>query len=159
MERIAVIPGSFDPITNGHADLVMRAAALADRVEVLVMENADKHTMFTPQQRLQIAQAAFAGLSRVQVVNYRGLLCRYVKEQPGRFLVKGARNSVDFQYEYTLYEINRELEDCETVILPAKKENLFLSSTFVRELIRYGRSLEGYVPPESQKVIEQLLAH
>ncbi len=159
MERIAILPGSFDPITNGHADLALRAAALFDRVEILVMDNGSKRTMFDFSARLAIARAAFSGHASIGVEGWEGLLCDYVRSRPGAVIVKGARNAVDFAYECDLYHINRELEDCESLILPTKKELSFLSSTFVRELIRYGRPLEKYVPAGACQAIAQFWNH
>lgn len=157
MKITAVFPGSFDPVTNGHYDLALRAAKLFCEVVILVMDNGAKHTVFSLEQRLAITEKAFEGEKNIKVEACPGLLCDYVKAHPGCVILKGVRNAIDFAYEYNLYEINRELEDCETVILPSKKENLFVSSTFVRELIRYGRPLEGYVPHGACERIRQIL--
>lgn len=157
MKVTAVLPGSFDPITNGHRDLALRAAALFDRVVLLVMDNGAKQTMFDLSQRVAIAREAFRPEERVEVEGCEGLLCDYVKSHPGAVILKGARSGTDFDYEYGLYEINRELEDCETLILPSKKELVFLSSTFVRELIRHGRPLDAYVPEGACERIRCLL--
>lgn len=157
MKKIAVVPGSFDPITTGHEDLVRRAAALFGRAELLVMTNGAKSGLFDVSERLEIASAAFEGDENISVNVCKGLLCDYVSMKDA-LIVKGARNGTDFDYEYELFEINRSLEDCETVILPAKKELQFVSSTFVRELIRFGRPLENYVPAASARVIARILA-
>ena len=157
MKRIAVVPGSFDPITSGHEDIVRRAAALFGRAELLVMTNGAKNGMFDVSERLEIASAAFDGDESITVNVCKGLLCDYARLRDA-VIVKGVRNGTDFDYEFELFEINRSLEDCETVILPAKKELQFVSSTFVRELIRFGRPLEPYVPAASARVIERILA-
>lgn len=156
MKSCAVIPGSFDPITNGHLDVVMRAREIFDRVILLVMDNGSKRCMFDLEERLSIARAAVEGLDGVEARSCDGLLCEYAKKYDA-VIVKGARNSVDFEYECSLYEINRELEGCETVILPAKKEHSFVSSTFVRELLRYGRELDKYVPEAAIARIKELI--
>ncbi|MBQ9545104.1 MAG: pantetheine-phosphate adenylyltransferase [Clostridia bacterium] len=157
MKKIAVVPGSFDPITSGHEDLVRRAASLFGKAQLLIMTNGAKNSFFDVSERLEIASAAFEGEKNISVNVCKGLLCDYARLKDA-VIIKGARNGTDFDYEFELYEINRTLEDCETVILPAKKELQFISSTFVRELIRFGRPLEPYVPAASARVIAKILA-
>jgi pantetheine-phosphate adenylyltransferase len=137
-------------------DLVMRAREIFDRVILLVMDNGSKRYMFDISQRLAVARAAVEGLEGVEAQSFEGLLCEYAKEH-NAVIVKGARNSIDFEYECSLYEINRELENCETMIFPAKKEYSFVSSTFVRELLHYGRDPAPYVPAAAVAKIEEFI--
>lgn len=153
----AIIPGSFDPVTAGHADLARRSADLFGAAEILVMDNGAKSCTFTLEEREEIARAAFSDDPRITVKAFGGLLSEYVRSQGG-VIIKGVRSASDFDYEYSLWEINRALENCETVLLPAKNELSFVSSTFVRELIRYGRPLEPYVPAAAARVIARLLS-
>ncbi len=145
MFNTAVIPGSFDPVTLGHIDLVERSLKLFQHVIVAVSCNTEKKYMFSASARLQAVRAAVARLDRVDAVLMDGLLAEFVKDN-NAVLVKGARGAVDFDYEKSLYDINHSLSGVETIILPAKCDLQFVSSTFVRELIKYNRSLDGYVP-------------
>lgn len=145
MFNTAVIPGSFDPVTLGHIDLVERSLKLFRHVIVAVSCNTEKKYMFSASVRLQAVRAAVARLDRVDAVLMDGLLAEFVKDNDA-VLVKGVRGAVDFDYEKSLYDINHSLSGVETIILPAKCDLQFVSSTFVRELIKYNRSLDGYVP-------------
>ncbi len=145
MYDTAIIPGSFDPITVGHVDLVERSLKIFPRVIVAVSQNSEKHCMFTPQSRLSAAKAAIAHLDGADAMMMNGLLAQFVKDHNG-VIVKGGRGAVDFDYEKNLYDINHALTGVETILLPARNDLQFISSTFVRELIKYGRPLEEYVP-------------
>ncbi len=153
--KTAIVTGSFDPITAGHYDIIMRAAELFPRVTVLVLDNTEKHFYFSPEKRLKSVQKCFEDMDRVNVLLWNGLLADFVLQNGNPVIIRGARNSVDFEYERMLYEINRALAGAESVILPAKKEYEYVSSTFVRELLKYGKPLDGYVP---EKAIEVLLS-
>ena len=153
MKKIAVCPGSFDPLTLGHYDIILRAADLFDEVIVLVMKNTVKNSFLSPAQRVNFADKCFEKFPNIRVDLYDGLLCEYAKEQGVTAIVKGVRGATDFEYESQLYAINRALEDCETVFLPAKPEYAHISSTFVRDLILYHRPIAPYLPPESSEYL------
>lgn len=155
--RIAVCPGSFDPITVGHLDLIERAAGIFDEVIVCVAINGEKRTMFTPQERLEMARAAVAQLPNVRAELSEGLLADFAREKGACALVKGARNGMDFDWEYQLAQINRDLEPAlDTVLLPARPCHLHISSTMVRDMIRYHRKLDDYLPAGAAAVLEKI---
>ena len=146
--RTAICPGSFDPITLGHLDVVRRAAKLFDRVIVLVLSNGEKDRgMFAPRRRLELAKLAVDGLPNVEADLWTGLLADYARQQGACALVKGVRNGTDFDWEDQMAWINRSLvEELETVLLPASPEYSWFSSTMAREMIRYGQDLTKYLP-------------
>ena len=146
--KTAIYPGSFDPITLGHLDIIRRAAACVDQLYVCVMVNAEKkNQMFTPEQKLQLVQKAVEDLPNVEAELGPGLLADYARERDSRILVKGLRHATDFDQEYQMAAINKGLcADLETVFLPASAAYQHFSSTMVREMIRYGQPMEKYVP-------------
>ena len=146
--RTAICPGSFDPITRGHLDLIRRAAALFDRVIVCVMSNGSKDRgLFSPERRLRLAQLAVADLPNVEAELWTGLLAEFCAKRQAQVIVKGVRNATDFDWEYQMTWINRGLGNGpETVLLPAAPEYLWFSSTMAREMIRYGQDLRKYLP-------------
>ena len=153
--KIAIYPGSFDPITLGHMDIIRRAAKCFDKVCVCVMVNCDKKSpMFMPQERLEMIRDAVAELPNVEAELWTGLLANYTKDRGSHILVKGVRNATDFDQEYQMAAINKGVcPGLETVFLPASAAYQHFSSTMVREMIRYGQPLESYVP---EAVIEAL---
>ena len=146
--RVAVCPGSFDPITLGHLDIIRRAADLFDRVLVCVMTNGEKdHGMFSPQRRLELVQLAVRVLENAEAELWQGLLADYAQQRGARFLVKGVRCGTDFDSEYQIAWINQGLApELVTVLLPARPEFIYFSSTMAREMIRYGQDLKRYLP-------------
>ena len=155
--KTAVCPGSFDPITVGHLDLVERAAAIFDKVIVCVMVNGEKRPMFTPEERLELAQAAVAHIPNAQAVVWSGLLADFAREQGACALIKGARNGMDFDWEQQMAQINRELcPGLDTVVLPARPKHLHISSTMVREMIRYQQKLDDYVPAGTADILRRI---
>ena len=146
--RIAVCPGSFDPITLGHLDIIRRAASLFDRVLVCVMTNGEKDRgMFSPQRRLGLVRLAVAELPNVEAELWQGLLAEYARERGASFLVKGVRCGTDFDNEYQMAWINQGLwANLETVLLPARPQFIYFSSTMAREMVRYGQDLTKYLP-------------
>ena len=142
----AVVPGSFDPVTVGHLDLISRAVRLIGSATVLIMQNPYKGQGFLPvEKRLEMLRFAVRELPAVSVAAYDGLLADYCAAHHG-VLVKGARTASDFEYEASMASINRSVSGVETVILPADPSLSFISSTMVRELIRYGKDPSPYLP-------------
>ena len=154
--KIAVCPGSFDPITVGHLDLIERASKIFDEVIVCVAINSDKRTMFTSQQRLEMARAAVTHLDNVRAELSEGLLADFARENNACALIKGARNGMDFDWEYQLAQINRDLmPQLDTILLPARPCHLHISSTMVRDMIRYHQKLDDYLPAGVLAVLEK----
>ena len=152
--KTAVCPGSFDPITTGHLDLVERAAAIFDEVVVCVMVNAEKRPMFSLEERLALVRAAAAHLPNVRAAACAGLLADFARENGAAALVKGVRGCVDFDMEYQMAQINRSLcPALDTVLLPARPEHAHINSTMVREMLRHRQSLEGRMPPAAVEAL------
>ena len=153
----AIYPGSFDPITLGHVDIIERAAKCFDRLYVCVMVNADKKSpMFAPEERMEFVRCAVRKYDNVQAEAWSGLLTEYTRQKGATVLVKGARNVCDFDNEYQMSLINRSiLPELETFILPASAQYLYFSSSMAREMIRYGQPLEKYLPAEIVQDVER----
>ena len=142
----AVIPGSFDPVTIGHLDVIARAAALFDTVYVTVFRNAEKAGMFTIEEKLHMLRLATASIENVYCSADTGLLADFAVSH-GAGLVKGVRSGTDFDYEMSMYSINRAIEPTlDTIWIPAKQEYFHVSSSYVREMIRYGHDYQKAVP-------------
>ena len=157
-QRIAIVPGSFDPITLGHLDILKRAAEQYDKVYLAVMINAEKSYMFTLAQRTRIAEAAVKELANVQVISSEGMLWELAQSIGACAIVKGVRNETDRAYEQAMAEYNCErYPAAETVLLPAREEHLHLSSTLVRNKILERESLVGLLPEASIEEIQKLL--
>ena len=152
--RRAICPGSFDPVTVGHLDIIERAAAVFDRLIVCIMVNGGKRPFFSMEERLEFLRAAISHIPNAQAVQCGGLLADFAREQGARTLVKGVRGCTDFDWEFQMAQINRDLcPRLDTVILPARPCHLHISSTMVREMIRYRQSLDGCVPPGAAAVL------
>ena len=155
--KIAICPGSFDPITVGHLDLVERGAALFDQVILCVMVNGEKHPMFTPDERLEMARAALAHIPNAQAEAWDGLLADFAREKDACALIKGVRNGIDFEWEYQMAQINRGLlPQLDTLLLPARAEHLHISSTMVRDMIRYQQPLDNCMPAAAAAVLQRI---
>lgn len=157
MKRIAVCPGSYDPITLGHADIIRRAAAIFGSCEVVVMENRDKKYRFTSEERLRLCKAAFEGEENITVSYYGGMLYEYLVLRPEAVLVKGVRNEKDFLYEKQMAEFNFAHCGTETLYLDAKQELKEISSTLVREKIEKNEDLSVYLPQNVVKLLQNKL--
>ena len=146
--KIAIYPGSFDPITLGHLDILSRAARCFDKVYMCVMVNCEKKLpMFTPERRLELIRHSVADIPNVEVENWSGLLADYAREKGAHILLKGVRNATDWDMELQMSRINQGiLPGLETLLLPARAEFEHFSSTMAREMIRYGQPLTKYVP-------------
>ena len=156
-QRIAVVPGSFDPITNGHIDVIRRATELYDKVFVAVMINDQKKYRFTLEEREAIARAALEGLERVEVISSCGWLWELAKNLGACAIVKGYRNETDLEYEQKMAEFNKEHNpDAETVLLKASDGLETLSSTVVRERMLNDEQIDGLLPEKAIDLIKKL---
>ena len=142
----AVVPGSFDPITNGHLDVIRRARAIFDEVVVAVGVNSSKTYLFEPDERLELVRSATAGLDGVTVEPLSGLLVEFCRSRGAGAIVKGGRAGADFDFEVGMARMNHSMTGVETVILPASAQWSFVSSTLVREVARLGGDVAPYVP-------------
>jgi pantetheine-phosphate adenylyltransferase len=146
--RIAVYPGTFDPITNGHVDLVNRAAMLFDKVILGVAESPGKGPALPLAERVQLAQTALKHCENVEVRGFNTLLANFVHEVDAGVVLRGLRAVSDFEYEFQLASMNRHLiPDVETLFLTPAEQHSFISSTLVREVARLGGDVSGFVPP------------
>jgi pantetheine-phosphate adenylyltransferase len=151
---IAVYPGTFDPITLGHQDLIRRASALFDKLILAVAAGHHKRTMFTLDERLAMAAAVSAGYGNIEVVEFRGLLRDFVLARGGKVVVRGLRAVSDFEYEFQMAGMNRQLmPDVETLFLTPSDQYQFVSGTFVREIASLGGDVSKFVAPS---VLERL---
>jgi pantetheine-phosphate adenylyltransferase len=147
-QRLAIFPGSFDPLTNGHLDVIHRAASLFDRVVVAVLINSAKQPAFSNEERVQMIREATSGSTNIDVDTFDGLLADYVRARGAVAVVRGLRTAVEFSDEWQIALTNRHLNpDCETVFLLPSVAHLFVSSRLVREVASYGGPLDGLVPP------------
>ena len=147
--RIGVFPGSFDPLTSGHYDLIERAAALVDCLYVAVLKNSDKTPLFTLKQRKEMIESATALLPNVKVEAFEGLLVDFARQKGASVLFRGLRNQLDYEQETMLATVNHRLApEIQTVCLFSKPEWTFLSSSIVKEMLRYGQAISGLVPAQ-----------
>jgi pantetheine-phosphate adenylyltransferase len=152
--RIAVYPGTFDPITNGHVDLVMRASPLFERLVVGVASSTGKSPALPLELRVELAREALAGLANVEVRGFDRLLAEFVREVGAGIVLRGLRAVTDFEYEFQLASMNRHLiPEAETLFLTPAEQHSFISSTLVREIARLGGDVSGFVPPAVAKAL------
>jgi pantetheine-phosphate adenylyltransferase len=144
--RRAVCPGSFDPVTNGHLDIVARASHLFDEVVVAVGVNKSKNRLFTPDERIEMLRTACEPWANVTVEGFAGLLTDFCRERDIRTIVKGLRAVSDFDYELQMAQMNASLTDVETVFMPTSPEWSFLASSLVKEVARFGGDVSTMVP-------------
>ncbi|KYG89398.1 pantetheine-phosphate adenylyltransferase [[Bacillus] sp. KCTC 13219] len=154
IEKIAVVPGSFDPITNGHLDIINRAADVFDIVYVGVLNNSSKNPLFTIDERIQLIKEITKERPNIRVESSSGLLVDYAKEKGAQAIVRGLRAVSDFEYEMQITSMNRVLdENIETFFIMTKNQYSFLSSSIVKEVAKYGGDIGELVPP----IVEQAL--
>ncbi len=147
MSRIAICPGSFDPVTVGHLDVITRATKMFDKVIVVVMTNSSKHPAFSAEERMMMLSKALEGIDNVYVDCYDGLLAEYAAMRNAGAIVKGLRAMSDFEYEFQMALTNKKLNpNVETVFLTTKADNMYLSSSMVKEIARMGGDIREFVP-------------
>ncbi len=155
--RRAVCPGSFDPVTNGHIDIISRASTLFDEVVVAVGVNQSKNRLFTPEERVEMLTEAVAPLSNVTVATFEGLLTDFCRDRGVVAIVKGLRAVSDFDYELQMAQMNRSLASIETVFVPTSPEWSFLASSLVKEVAAFGGDVAHLVPPHVlTRMVERL---
>lgn len=156
MHRRAIYPGTFDPITNGHADLIERAANLFSEIVVGIAESPSKKPLFSLEERVLLAQQVTENLDNVTVVGFSGLLVNFAKEYEATVLIRGLRAVSDFEYEFQLANMNRRLApNLESVFLTPAEENSFISSSLVKEVALHGGDVSGFTDTRVASALEQ----
>jgi pantetheine-phosphate adenylyltransferase len=144
--RRAIFPGSFDPITKGHVDIISRSLPLFDELIIAIGVNSTKKYMFTLEQRKAFITTTFAEEIKIKVDTYEGLTVDYCNKIDAKFIVRGLRNPADFEFEKTITQVNRRLSEIETVFLLTSADTSFISSSIVREVIHFGGDYSSMVP-------------
>jgi pantetheine-phosphate adenylyltransferase len=154
----ALCPGTFDPVTNGHLDIVKRASGLFERVVVAVVENPDKEPLFSVEERVAMLREALGEMADVEVDSFSGLLVDYARAKGIGAIVKGLRAVTDFDYELQMAQMNRHLSEMETCFVPTSPKWSYLSSSLVKEVARYGGDVSGLVPEPVVRRLKEKLA-
>lgn len=155
-QKTALCPGSFDPPTNGHADVIGRALALFDRVVVAVIDNPSKKSLFSPWERADLLKEIFG--DEIEVTSFSGLLVDHVREVGADTVVKGLRTVEDYEYETQMAQMNHHMTGMETLFMPTLPQNRFISSSLVKEIARLGGSVGGLVPDVVEKALKEKLS-
>lgn len=146
--RIAVCPGSFDPVTNGHLDIFERGSTMFDELIVAVFHNPNKRPLFSMDERVEMLKIATSHIPNIRVDCFSGLLHEYVRKQDSRIILRGLRALSDFEYEFQRALLNKKIEPLiETIFIMTSSEYSFISSTSIKELANFGGSISGFVPP------------
>lgn len=154
--KTAVYPGSFDPCTNGHLDIIHRSAKLFDKVIVAVLTNSSKTPLFSVEERIRLLEKATADCENVEICSFSGLLVDFMKKIGSNVVIKGIRAVSDFEYEFQMALTNKALyPELETLFLHSAQEYMFLSSSVVKEVARYGGALDGLVPDELIPIVRK----
>lgn len=143
----AIFPGSFDPLTNGHMDIIERAAAIYDKVIVAVLQNSSKSYMFSVEERIEMLCRSCSGLTGVEISSFEGLLVDFARSRGCRIILRGLRAVTDFEYEFTMALMNKKLApEIETLFIVTSAENQFISSSSIKEIAHFGGPVEDMVP-------------
>ncbi len=153
--RIGIYPGSFDPVTNGHLDLIQRASKLVDTLYVAVLENSAKQPLFTMEERVELVSRATKGIPNVICESYGGLLVDFARQKNANVIIRGLRAVTDFEYELQIAHANHKLEpNVDTIFLTTSLENSYVSSSIVRNIASYGGDISRFVP---ECIVEDVL--
>ena len=160
-QKIAVYPGTFDPITIGHMDIIRRARKLCDKLIIASAVHHSKKPFFTPEKRVELINAALedekdTDLCPVEAVSFDGLLVDFAKENSAKFIIRGLRTVSDFDYEFQMVGVNRHLDpDIDTIFLPADMTTQFISSSLAKQLVEYGGDLHNFLPEKVISLIQK----
>ncbi|MDG5470179.1 pantetheine-phosphate adenylyltransferase [Jeotgalibacillus sp. ET6] len=156
MKSRAVCPGSFDPITYGHLDIISRGAKVFDELRIVVLNNSSKKPAFSVEERIQLIKEVTAHIPNIKVDSYQGLLVNYAREVEANVIIRGLRAVSDFEYEMQITSMNRVLhEELETFFIMTNNQYSFLSSSIVKEVAKYGGDISELVPPQVEKALQQ----
>lgn len=156
-QKIALFPGSFDPITKGHKSIVERALPMFDKIVVAVGTNTAKNSVFPLEKRIEWIERTFAQYDNVEVVTFNSLTVDFCREIGAKYILRGLRNSTDFQYERNIARINQELDsEIETIFLMTKPDDAAISSSLVREILSFGRDVSQFIPEEIEISINDI---
>lgn len=159
MTTKAIYPGTFDPLTNGHLNIIQRASRLFDTVVIAVAKSAGKNPLFNMEERVDLAKQALSNVANVEVINFEGLLVNLAKQQNASIVLRGIRSTVDFEYEVQMVGMNRKMmPELETVFLTPHGEWADLSSTLVRDIARHGGKVSDFVPLNIERAITRKVA-
>ena len=154
--RVAVFPGSFDPITNGHCDIIARALPLFDKIIIAIGRNSDKRYMFSLEERKEVIRSTYADEPKREVMDYEGMTVDFCRSVGATFMLRGLRNPADFEFEKAIAQTNRRLApDVETVFLLTSSGYSFISSSIVREIVSYGGDVSELTPRAVHSYIEK----
>jgi pantetheine-phosphate adenylyltransferase len=157
MKRIALFPGTFDPFTIGHHSLVARGLELADEIVIAIGVNENKQTYFSADERLETIRHLYRNEERVRVETYDSLTVDFAEKAGARFILRGIRTVNDFEYEKSIADVNRKLSGIETLILFTEPEHAHISSSIVRELLRYGKDISAFVPEVQSTITKRII--
>jgi len=159
-EKVAVYPGSFDPITYGHLDILHRGLKLSDTVICAIATNIEKKGLFTVQERMELIRQSIDDNKNVIVDSFDGLLVHYVKKVNARFVIRGLRAMSDFEYEFQMASMNRNLNcDMDTIFMMTSKDYFFVSSRTIKEVASFGGLIKGFVPPSVEEALRRKFPH
>lgn len=157
--RIAVYPGSFDPVTLGHWDIIRRSAKQFDKLIVAVLNNTSKNPLFSVDERKELLREATSDLPNVEIDSFRDLLVRYMRSRDARVIIRGIRSVTDFEYELQLASMNRQLdEEIETVFMMTNPKYSYLSSSIVKEIAKFNGPVRDHVPPAVEAALQRKFA-
>ncbi len=156
MERTAVYPGSFDPVTNGHLDIIQRGLKIFDRIIITILDNPAKKTLFSVEERTNLLKESLKEIDNIEVDSYDGLLVDYAQKRGAHALLRGMRAVSDFEYEFQMALMNRRLNrEIQTVFLMTGLRWIFTSSSIIKEAAKFGGNIESMVPPVVQKRLQE----
>ncbi|MFO7840494.1 MAG: pantetheine-phosphate adenylyltransferase [Desulfosalsimonadaceae bacterium] len=156
MERTAVYPGSFDPVTNGHLDIIHRGLKLFDRIIITILDNPAKKALFTVEERANLLRESVTEIERIEVDSYDGLLVDYAQKRQATAILRGMRAVSDFEYEFQMALMNRRLNrEVQTVFLMTGLRWIFTSSSIIKEAAQFGGDVESMVPPAVKRKLEE----